>query len=82
LEKTLHKKKKRAGGEAQGVGPEFNPQYQKKKKKKNLKKSTPRHITVQLLEIKTRKIYLENSQDCEFETNLNYIMSSRPAWAT
>jgi hypothetical protein len=25
---------KRAGGVAQGVGPEFKPQYQKKKKKK------------------------------------------------
>jgi hypothetical protein len=25
---------KRAGGEAQGVGPEFMPQYKKKKKKK------------------------------------------------
>jgi hypothetical protein len=31
LEKTLHKK--RAGGVAQGVGPEFKPQYHKKKKK-------------------------------------------------
>jgi hypothetical protein len=29
--------KKRAGGVAQGIGPEFKPQYQKKKKeKKNL----------------------------------------------
>jgi hypothetical protein len=28
--KTLHKKK--AGGVAQGVGPEFKPQYQKKNK--------------------------------------------------
>jgi hypothetical protein len=32
LKKTLHKK--RAGGVAQGVGPEFKPQYGKKKKKK------------------------------------------------
>jgi hypothetical protein len=31
--KTHHKK--RAGGIAQGVGPEFKPQYQKKKKKKS-----------------------------------------------
>jgi hypothetical protein len=31
LEKTLHK---RAGGVAQGVGPEFKPQYRKKKKKR------------------------------------------------
>jgi hypothetical protein len=31
LEKNLHKK--RAGGVAQGVGPEFKPQYHKKKKK-------------------------------------------------
>jgi glutamine amidotransferase-like uncharacterized protein len=31
LEKTLHKK---GGGVAQGVGPEFKPQYCKKKKKK------------------------------------------------
>jgi hypothetical protein len=31
LEKTLYKK--RAGGVAQGVGPEFKPQYDKKKKK-------------------------------------------------
>jgi hypothetical protein len=30
LEKTLHKK--RAGGMAQGEGPEFKPQYSKKKK--------------------------------------------------
>jgi hypothetical protein len=30
LEKTLHKKW--AGGVAQGVGPEFRPQYHKKKK--------------------------------------------------
>jgi hypothetical protein len=32
LKKTLHKK--RAGGVAQGVGPEFICQYYKKKKKK------------------------------------------------
>jgi hypothetical protein len=32
LGKNLHKK--RAGGVAQGVGPEFKPQYWKKKKKK------------------------------------------------
>jgi hypothetical protein len=32
LTKTYHKK--RAGGVAQGVGPEFKPQYLKKKKKK------------------------------------------------
>jgi hypothetical protein len=32
LDKTLHKK--RAGGVAQGVGPEFKPQYHQKKKKK------------------------------------------------
>jgi hypothetical protein len=31
LDKTLHKK--RAGGVAQGVGPEFKPQYHQKKKK-------------------------------------------------
>jgi hypothetical protein len=30
LKKTLHKNK--AGGVAQGEGPEFKPQYQKKKK--------------------------------------------------
>jgi hypothetical protein len=29
---------KRAGGVAQGVGPEFKPQYHKKKKKKKRKK--------------------------------------------
>jgi hypothetical protein len=34
LEKTHHKK--RADGVAQGVGPEFKPQYQKKKKACNL----------------------------------------------
>jgi hypothetical protein len=33
LEKTLHKK--RAGRVAQGVGPEFKPQYCQKKKKSN-----------------------------------------------
>jgi hypothetical protein len=32
LEKTHHKK--RAGGVAQDVGPEFKPQYHKKKKKR------------------------------------------------
>jgi hypothetical protein len=38
LEKTYHKN--RTGGVAQGVGPEFKPQYrQKKKKKKNSKAS-------------------------------------------
>jgi hypothetical protein len=31
LKKTIKKKKKRAGGEAQGVGAEFKPQYHKKK---------------------------------------------------
>jgi hypothetical protein len=31
LKKNLHKK--RAGGMAQGIGPEFKPQYHKKKKK-------------------------------------------------
>jgi hypothetical protein len=34
LEKTLHKN--RAGGRAQGEGPEFKLQYHKKKKKKKL----------------------------------------------
>jgi hypothetical protein len=37
LEKP-HDKKKRAGGVAQGVGPEFKPQYHKKKKKKKERK--------------------------------------------
>jgi hypothetical protein len=31
---------KRAGGEAQGVGAEFKPQYHKKKKKKRKEKRT------------------------------------------
>jgi hypothetical protein len=31
--------KKRAGGVAQGVGPEFKPQYHKKKKKRKEKKN-------------------------------------------
>jgi hypothetical protein len=34
------KKKKRTGGVAQGVDPEFNPQYRKKKKKKKKKFTT------------------------------------------
>jgi hypothetical protein len=34
----LHKK--RAGGVAQGIGPEFKPQYHKKKKPKNLEAVT------------------------------------------
>jgi hypothetical protein len=37
--KTLSQKichKKRAGEMAQGVGPEFKPQYQKKKKKRSI----------------------------------------------
>jgi hypothetical protein len=33
-QKTLHEN--RAGGVAQGVGPEFKPQYHKKKKKEKL----------------------------------------------
>jgi hypothetical protein len=33
---------KRAGGVAQGVGPEFKPQYHKKKKKKKEKKRKER----------------------------------------
>jgi hypothetical protein len=33
------KKKKKAGGVAQGVGPEFKPQNHKKKKRKRKKKS-------------------------------------------
>jgi hypothetical protein len=33
--KKQNPSQKRAGGVAQGVGPEFKPQYQKKKKKKN-----------------------------------------------
>jgi hypothetical protein len=40
VHKTLSQKKpitKRAGGVAQGVGPEFKPQYCKKKKKKKKK---------------------------------------------
>jgi hypothetical protein len=37
LEKTHHKNK-RASGVAQGVGPEFKPQYCKKKKKKERKR--------------------------------------------
>jgi hypothetical protein len=38
LKKTSLKKKNRAGGVAQGEGPEFKPQYCKKKKKKEKKK--------------------------------------------
>jgi hypothetical protein len=34
LDKTNHQK--RAGGVAQGVGPEFKPQYHKEKGKKNM----------------------------------------------
>jgi hypothetical protein len=34
LKNPSKKKKKRAGGVAQGIGPEFKPQYLKKKKKK------------------------------------------------
>jgi hypothetical protein len=37
LERTHHRK--RTGGVAQGVDPEFKPQYHKKKKKKKKKKS-------------------------------------------
>jgi hypothetical protein len=44
LKKTLHKK--RAGGVAKGVGPEFKPQYQKNKnKKKEKKKNNPVEYT-------------------------------------
>jgi hypothetical protein len=35
LKKPFTKNKKRAGGVAQGVGPEFKPQYQKKKREKS-----------------------------------------------
>jgi hypothetical protein len=34
FEKKTHHKKKRAGGVAQGVGPEFKPPYRKKRKKR------------------------------------------------
>jgi hypothetical protein len=39
LQDSISKKPfaKRAGGVAQGVGPEFKPQYHKKKKKKKIK---------------------------------------------
>jgi hypothetical protein len=40
LEKIHHNK--RAGGAAQGVDPEFKPQYHKKKKKKRKKESAGR----------------------------------------
>jgi hypothetical protein len=36
---TIKKKKKKVGGVAKGVGPEFKPQYCKKKKKYNLKRN-------------------------------------------
>jgi hypothetical protein len=36
LKKTLQKKKNRAGGVAQGEGPEFKPQYRKKKKRNEI----------------------------------------------
>jgi hypothetical protein len=40
---TTNKSQKRAGGVAQGMGPEFKPQYcQKKKKKKERKKRKPK----------------------------------------
>jgi hypothetical protein len=39
LKKTHHKN--RAGGVAQGVGPEFKPQYHKKKKKRKKEKEFP-----------------------------------------
>jgi hypothetical protein len=41
VQETLSRKnpsQKRAGGVAQGIGPEFKPQYCKKKKKKKKKK--------------------------------------------
>jgi hypothetical protein len=44
VHKTLSRKtpsQKRAGGVAQGVGPEFKPQYHKKKKKKKSFESCP-----------------------------------------
>jgi hypothetical protein len=51
LEKTHHKK--RTGGVAQDVGPEFKPQYSKKKKKtKNQKPKTK----------KTPYCYLSNTE--------------------
>jgi hypothetical protein len=34
--------KKRAGGVAHGIGPEFKPQHRKKKKKKKKKNQTPK----------------------------------------
>jgi hypothetical protein len=37
---------KRAGGVAQGVGPEFKPQYHKKKKKKRKKERIIRGLGV------------------------------------
>jgi hypothetical protein len=37
ISKKIIHRKKRAGGTAQGVGPEFKPQYRKKKKKVRIK---------------------------------------------
>jgi hypothetical protein len=37
LKKPITKKKKKAGGVAQGVAPEFKPQYQKKKERYKIK---------------------------------------------
>jgi hypothetical protein len=46
-----HRSQKRAGGVAQGVGPEFKPQYSKKKKKKERKKKKLQSMC--FLQIKT-----------------------------
>jgi hypothetical protein len=49
--KTLHQKKKRAGGVAQGVGPEFKPQYRQKTNKKTPTPSP--YISMKLVLTKT-----------------------------
>jgi hypothetical protein len=59
LKKTLHKN--RAGGMAQGAGPEFKPQYGKKRKQKE--KNLSQHAIVNISQINKLIFQLEKQEE-------------------
>jgi hypothetical protein len=71
LKKSI-KKGQRAGGVAQGVGPEFKPQYHKKKKLKRLGKC--RNVVKQLkwekYQEKNKKVVEEQDGKCRKRTKV------------
>jgi hypothetical protein len=56
LEKLFTKKKKKAGGMAQGAGPEFKPHYGKKKKKEFCMGAVAHGYNLRTWEAKARRI--------------------------